>query len=176
MQVNGFLRKNRVKVLCFIAAGFSAYLIYTYGKLALVKAPVSTTTSPSVLRGAILDKNGKSLAISTNYYDVVVSPDALKDLQKFASAFSGPLELNYDSLLATLTESKGSNYVYIKRKIDQNTYEILRGISDKNGWISAVRFDRIPGRIYPENNLASQVIGYMGKDGAGLSGIMFFWI
>lgn len=173
MQVNGFLRKNRVKVLCFIAAGFSAYLIYTYGKLALVKAPVSTTTSPSVLRGAILDKNGKSLAISTNYYDVVVSPDALKDLQKFASAFAAPLELNYDSLLATLTESKGSNYVYIKRKIDQNTYEILRGISDKNGWISAVRFDRIPGRIYPENNLASQVIGYMGKDGAGLSGIEY---
>lgn len=52
----------------------------------------------------------------------------------------------------------------------------LRG-SEKNHrrkkYHTFVSHDRIPGRIYPENTLASQLIGYMGDDGRGLAGIEY---
>ena len=47
---------------------------------------------------------------------------------------------------------------------DQVTYEELRQIIKEKKYTFA-RFDKIPGRIYPENELASQLIGYMGDDG-----------
>ena len=34
-------------------------------------------------------------------------------------------------------------------------------------------YEKIPGRTYPNNSLASQLIGYMGDDGKGLAGIEF---
>ena len=36
-----------------------------------------------------------------------------------------------------------------------------------------VNFEKIPGRIYPNYSLASQLIGYMGDEGVGLAGIEF---
>ncbi|HZK19862.1 MAG TPA: penicillin-binding protein, partial [Treponemataceae bacterium] len=43
----------------------------------------------------------------------------------------------------------------------------------KDNTISGIYFDKIPGRTYPENALASHIIGYMGNAGVGLSGIEY---
>ncbi len=171
--MNGYLRKLRVLILCGLAAAFSCYIAWRYFNLALSNEPVKTVTSHQVLRGSIVDKSGKPLAVAANFYHVVVTPDSIKDLNYFASEFAPALQETPESIADKITSAKSSSFVYLKKKIDQNTYETLRDITDKNGWISAVRFDRIPGRIYPENNLASQVVGYMGNEGTGLSGIEY---
>jgi cell division protein FtsI (penicillin-binding protein 3) len=173
MQVNGYLKKLRVYILCALAAVFALYVFYKYAVLAFKPVTEQKTWSPLVQRGSIFDKNGKPLAVSTNFYHVGVTPSSIKDLGQFARLFAPVLELSETELTATIAAASNSSFVYIKKKIDQNTYELLRDITDKNGLISAVRFDRIPGRVYPENNLASQVIGYMGNDGTGLAGIEY---
>ena len=173
MQMNGYLRKIRVYILCALAALFSLYVFYKYAVLALKKTPEKQTYSPLVQRGSIFDKNGKPLAVSTNFYHVGVTPSSIKDISQFVHLFAPILEMSESELTTIITSSANLSFVYIKKKIDQSTYEVLRDITDKNGLISAVRFDKIPGRIYPENNLASQIIGYMGSDGTGLSGIEY---
>ena len=171
--MNGYLIKGRVLALCGIAAAFSGLIFYSYAILAFKKTPETKTYSPLVQRGSIFDKNGKTLAVSTNFYHVGVTPSAIKDVQSFARLFAPVLKLDEKELAATITNSSNSTFIYIKKKIDQNDYEILKEITDKNSLYSAVRFDRVPGRIYPEKELASQVIGYMGSDGTGLSGIEY---
>lgn len=171
--MNGYLKKRRVFVLCILASIFALYVFYKYALLAFNKTSEIESLTQTVQRGSILDKNGKPLAVPTSFYHVGVTPSSLKDLNSFVELFAPVLELDKKELAATIANSKNLPFIYIKKKIDQNTYEILKEITDKHALISAVRFDRIPGRIYPENNLASQVIGYMGNDGTGLSGIEY---
>lgn len=171
--MNGYLKKLRVYILCGLAAAFALYVLFNYAVLAFSKVPEPRASSPLVQRGSILDKNGKTLAVSTNFYHVGVTPSAIKNVEEFASLFAPVLELDESALASTITSSSNAQFVYIKKKIDQNTYEVLKELTDNNGLYSAVRFDRIPGRVYPEKELASQVIGYMGSDGTGLSGIEY---
>ena len=63
-----------------------------------------------------------------------------------------------------LEQNSAASFVYLKKKITQTAYAELKKITDAKGYVY-VNYDRIPGRIYPENALASQLIGYMGDDG-----------
>lgn len=171
--MNGYLKKIRVYALCILAGIFALLILQKYAKLAFSKLPEPKVSSPLVQRGSIVDKNGKPLAVLANFYHVGVTPSAIKDPASFVNLFAKELDMTSEELTSIITNARSSSFVYIKKKIDQSTYEILKDITDKNGLISAVRFDRIPGRIYPENNLASQVIGYMGNDGTGLAGIEY---
>lgn len=174
-EINGYFKKSRVLEVCAVLILFSCIVFLRYATLAFSKKTEIKQTSPQVLRGSIVDKNGKPLAVPTNFYHVGVTPSAIKnkDYTAFASLYAGPLEMNKELIVTLLRESEDAQFIYLKKKVDQNTYEILKEITDKNGYFSAVRFDRIPGRVYPENSLASQVIGYMGTDGTGLSGIEY---
>ncbi len=173
MQMNGYLKKRRIFVLYILLAIFVLYVFYNYAVLAFSKSKEIAPSTQSVQRGSILDKNGKPLAVPTNFYHVGLTPASIKDLNSFVDLFAPVLQIDKNELAATITNSKNSQFIYIKKKIDQSTYEILKEITDKNSLISSVRFDKIQGRIYPENSLASQAIGYMGNDGVGLSGIEY---
>ncbi len=173
MQINGYLKKGRIIFLCFLAVLFTCCILYQYGKLAFTKKSTPKQTSPLVQRGSILDKNGKPLAVSTNFYHVGVTPSAIKDINKFAKLYSPLLKETESDIISKILKSQSSSFVYLKKRVDQTTFEELKKITDDNGYISAVRFDRIPGRVYPENNLASQLIGFMGDDGVGLAGIEY---
>ena len=173
MQMNHYLRKWRVILLCTLMAIFAVVILVKYTKLAFVKSIQTFSSTPIVERGSIVDRNGKALAVSTNFYHFGVTPSAIKDVTAFAQLIAPVLHQNANEIVSTITDSSDSRFVYIKKKIDQNSYEELQKLCSANGFAGAVRFDRIPGRIYPENTLASQLIGYMGNDGIGLSGIEY---
>ena len=171
--MNHYLRKWRVILLCTLMAIFAVVILVKYTKLAFVKSIQTFSSTPIVERGSIVDRNGKALAVSTNFYHFGVTPSAIKDVTAFAQLIAPVLHQNANEIVSTITDSSDSRFVYIKKKIDQNSYEELQKLCSANGFAGAVRFDRIPGRIYPENTLASQLIGYMGNDGIGLSGIEY---
>lgn len=171
MHSQGFLKKGRIIFLLVTAGIFSLLILVQYSKLAF--APVENVDEQhfSVSRGSILDKNGKPLAVSTNFYNVGITPSSIPDSAEFVKLYAPILKIDETRLISMISSSRNSQYILLKKKADQELYEQLKDITEKNGYYSAVRFDPVPGRIYPENNLASQVIGYMGVDGEGLSGI-----
>lgn len=171
MHSQGFLKKGRIIFLLVTAGIFSLLILVQYSKLAF--APVENIDEQhfSVSRGSILDKNGKPLAVSTNFYNVGITPSSIPDSAEFVKLYAPVLKIDETRLISMISSSRNSQYILLKKKADQELYEQLKDITEKNGYYSAVRFDPVPGRIYPENNLASQVIGYMGVDGEGLSGI-----
>jgi len=175
MQVNGFLKKWRTIIILVILGLFLFYVIFKFGEVSFTSPNELTPATPSIERGSIVDRNGKPLAVQTNFYHFGVSPLTLKEenFDSFAYAVAPALEMKQTEISAKLRASSDSSFIYIKKKITEEQYTELKQIVTQNGYVAAARFDRIPGRVYPENDLASQLVGYMGDDGVGLSGIEY---
>ena len=183
MQINGYLKKKRVIIFCAVIILFSLYIIYSYAAISLNfknKSKNSSNadfqneqTTPEIMRGSIVDRNGKMLAVPKNFYNVGISPNAISDPQKFASLFAEPLQLSEDYIVSIILSQRNSQFFQLKKKVDEDVYDQLKKITAENGFFTAVRFDKLQLRNYPENELASHVIGFMKNDGTGASGIEY---
>lgn len=151
---------------------FVIYVLVLYAKLAFTPVSSIVSSAPPVQRGSIVDRNGKPLAVQTNFYHVGVTPHLVRNKAQFADDVSGPLGIESSDIMRILEQNSAASFVYLKKKITQTAYAELKKITDAKGYVY-VNYDRIPGRIYPENALASQLIGYMGDDGKGLAGIEY---
>ncbi|MBQ8013745.1 MAG: transpeptidase family protein [Treponema sp.] len=173
MQINGYIKKAPLIFLIVCAVLFSAYVLVEYGIFAFTEPPAPLTEQAEIQRGSILDRNGKALAVPTAFYHFGASPQSIKNKEEFASLVAPVINESEESIRNLLEESESSPFIYIKKKIDSNTYEELRKVCRKEGYSAVVKFDKLPGRVYPENELASQLIGFVGADGQGLAGIEY---
>ena len=168
---NFFRRRFLIAALIFAGLIILTELAF-YLKLALIPSSQTKIYSHITERGSIVDRNGKPLAVQTNFYNVGVSPKQIPDKKQFAKDVSQVLQIPESKINSKIDLNSEKNYVSLKRKLSEDDYRILKDITDDNQY-SFVRYDKIPGRIYPEKSLASQLIGYMGNDGIGLSGIEY---
>jgi cell division protein FtsI (penicillin-binding protein 3) len=65
-----------------------------------------------------------------------------------------------------------SDFVYLKKQVDESTTRIIRDLKVE-GRLKGVAVEPIVGRIYPERNLAGQIIGFVGDENDGLAGIEY---
>ncbi len=172
MQMNGFFKKKHLITLLVLISIFTLYVIFRYTRLAFKQNLHITQETTTVERGSIVDRNGKPLAVETNFYRFGVSPAAIKDVPFFVQTIASHINMSEAELMALIRSNENSKFITIKKKIDQNTYDDLNAVCEENQF-TAASFDRIPGRVYPENTLASQLIGYMGDDGIGLAGVEY---
>lgn len=174
--MNGFFPKWRIIVFSVLTSLMVATLLIRYARLSASQPERIVQKTPAVERGSIVDRNGKPLAVDTNFFHMGVNPQKIKNPEEFAREVAPALDMDKDEILGAIRKSlekKNSRFVYIKKKMPLTTYEAARKITDQKQWRAAVSYDKIPGRIYPENTLASQLIGYMGDDGKGLAGIEY---
>lgn len=171
MQISDFYSKKRLIFFIVILCLLLLYILISYAKLSVEKVPVFTQPDQTIERGTILDRNGKTLAVQTNFYNLSATPSVVTDKEKTAKVLAPVLDMDKNELL-TLLSNNSSRFVYLKKKLEQNQYDEAAAIIEKYK-IYGLRFEKIQGRTYPENALASQVIGFMGDDGEGLSGIEY---
>ncbi|WP_287046522.1 penicillin-binding protein [Treponema sp.] len=170
--MNEFFNKKALIGMLAVFGIFVIYVLVLYAKLAFTPVSSIVSSAPPVQRGSIVDRNGKPLAVQTNFYHVGVTPHLVRNKAQFADDVSGPLGMESSDIMRILEQNSAASFVYLKKKITQTAYAELKKITDAKGYVY-VNYDRIPGRIYPENALASQLIGYMGDDGKGLAGIEY---
>lgn len=176
MEVKRLFSKGRFIVICVLLAGATLYVLANYYKLAKEPYSPSTSTVTQSLRGSIFDTNGKLLAVQANFYHLSATPSAIRQsgpdaMAKTAQVLAPLLDMDEITIYNTIANAK-TDFVYIKKKLDETAHDNIAAAISKQG-LKGLRFDTIAGRIYPENALASQVIGFMGDDGAGLSGIEY---
>lgn len=120
-------------------------------------------------RGAILDRNGSPLAISVDAESIYAVPQDVDDPARAATALARALGLDAGGrkdLAAQLQRSRA--FVWVKRKVDPRTARTVRDLQlDGIGFLTENR------RYYPKRELASQVLGYVGVDNTGMSGIEY---
>src|SRR3954449_3604201 len=125
---------------------------------------VTSVTIPGE-RGRVLDRNGKVLAASEDAADVVATPYQVKNPGQTALKLHQVLGEPTADLLKSLSD-RDSGFAYLARKVDPNVAAEVKQL-DIPG-ISTVPTSK---RLYPQGELAAQVIGAVGTDNQGLTGL-----
>ena len=116
-------------------------------------------------RGRVLDRNGKVLAASEDAADVIATPYQVKDPARTALRLHDVLDVPTTEISEALSD-RSSGFAYVAHKVDATTAERVEKL-DITG-ISTVPTSR---RIYPQGELASQVVGAVGSENQGLTGL-----
>ena len=115
-------------------------------------------------RGSILDRNGVGLALTETVNTISVIPIQVKQKEETAKYLSDILELEYDTVLEKVKQNVA--LVRIKNKVDK---QIALEIRKKA--MPGIVVDEDIKRVYPYSSLASQVLGFVGKDNQGIIGL-----
>ncbi len=122
-------------------------------------------------RGQILDRNGLILAESIDAYALYVNPRALKDPEMFAAAVGSIIEVPEKEIVEKIKKNSQELFLTIKRKLTASQYQDILNIRKPHYFDFGFEPDQR--REYPKNKSAASVIGFVGWDNYGLSGIEF---
>ena len=132
-------------------------------------------------RGEIYDRNGHLLAGNKSVFEIGVDLKNVKDPAAIAAAVSVELGIDYSQVLDVVQNPpEGLSYVvvadYIEAQKAINLQELKKAVQDHApegtlGELTGLQFKSHPQRSYPENSLASNVIGFMNRQGRGYFGI-----
>lgn len=143
----------------------------------------SLVTAP---RGDIYDRNMQTLATSSPAWTVYITPNGIRSIKKaedaekvkkkIAEGLSEILEMDYDTVYDYT--GKKSYYVIVKKKIEKTAADKVRQfiLDNKDLELSQyIGLDSTTKRYYPNGNLASVVLGFVGSDNQGLSGLESYY-
>ena len=172
MPVNQKYSKFRLCIVFSLFGILALYILIVFGKLCFTPVENNMEKKIETERGSILDVTGKPLAVSAKFYHVGVKPSYIESYkEELAECLSEPLKTTKEELLSII-DNAPSDFVYLKKRITESECDYVKYVLREND-LGGVSFDELVGRVYPENALASQVVGFMGDAGTGLSGIEY---
>ncbi|MBP3238103.1 MAG: peptidoglycan glycosyltransferase [Lachnospiraceae bacterium] len=128
-------------------------------------------------RGDIVDRNGNTMATSQAIYNVIADPSVIfsskKDLyiEPTLDALSESFGIDKEELRTKLTEGKTKQYMILKKGMEFDAVQAFKKLQADNKNIKGVWFELEYKRVYPNNALASHVIGYTNAGNVGSYGI-----
>lgn len=124
-------------------------------------------TSPR--RGTIYDRNGVVLATSVDATTIYVNPYEVSDAKHEAAQLATVLGGEVADYEEKLTQEDIS-FVYIKRKADVEQADAIKELD-----LDGIYFISDTKRVYPNNQTAGQIIGFVDVDGNGVSGLELYY-
>ncbi len=116
-------------------------------------------------RGSILDRNGAELAISLRRKTVCADPSLVKDPAAAARALAPILQLDEDELRSQLA-APDTEFAYLARRVEDELAASVEALGIKGVFL----IDE-PTRFLPSGSLAAPVLGEVGDDDIGRSGL-----
>ena len=163
-----------VSVIILIAIIIKVFYIqvFAYDKLSSLAESLWSRELPiKADRGEIVDRNGEVLATNVTTVSLVVVPGQIDDAEAVAKDLSDILGTDYQDMLKHVTKSTSIERVHpegrgldydIAEKIDALGYDGLYLLKESK-------------RYYPYGTVLSHVLGYVGIDNQGLSGIELYY-
>lgn len=125
----------------------------------------STVVTLKSRRGSITDINGRDLAMSMTTYSLYADPKIIEKRKKVARQLAPLLNTSAESILAKMKDPQ-KRFVWIERQLNENTYEQIKNLK-----VRGLSFVEEWKRVYPNENILAQTIGFIGADGQGLEGV-----
>jgi cell division protein FtsI (penicillin-binding protein 3) len=116
-------------------------------------------------RGSVLDRNGNELAISVPATTIWADPRVIADPPAYAAKLAPIVGVDEATLQARLSDHR-QDFAYIARKVDGPVASAVRNLH-----LAGIGFEAEPKRYYPADPLAAPVLGFVGTDNTGLSGV-----
>ena len=155
-----------------------AYLQFIDGSRlqTLATSQQTLTETISAKRGTIYDSNGKALAISYDTDKVYITPSQIKDDNNksiVSQNLSSILGIDYNELLTQIQSS--SDKFIVASDVEQDKIDQINNWKKELKFATGISFEETTSRTYPYKTLASTIVGFVGSDGQGLSGIESSW-
>ena len=167
--------QSRIGVLfavCFlllaVAAGRTLYLgvLHSAALRRAARTQQVTVETVPAQRGTITDRNGMVLAISEPADEISATPYLIKDPLGAAERLAPLLGRPQAQVLTDLSERGG--FVALARALPAARAKAVLALN-----IPGVSGTPTTRRVYPRDALAAQVLGMLGTEGSGLSGLEY---
>jgi cell division protein FtsI (penicillin-binding protein 3) len=160
-------------LLLVVALGRATYLgMFRSGALrqAAVLQQVSRQTIPAA-RGTITDRNGVVLALSESADEVIADPLLIRrgNPTRTAERLAPMLHLPVATVLARLTKA-GTGYSPVASQVPAASGTEIMSLH-----INGISEQPTEKRVYPRDDLAGQVLGWVGAGGTGLGGLEYMY-
>ncbi len=120
-------------------------------------------------RGAITDRNGRDLAISMTSYSVYADPQIIEDKKTCARKLAKIFGAKVSSYYAKIKDDK-KRFIWIERQIEKPKADLVSELKIRG--LSIVEEFK---RVYPNDQLLSNALGFIGREGQGLEGLELFY-
>jgi cell division protein FtsI (penicillin-binding protein 3) len=139
--------------------------IFSYGRFVKQQEHQQQRAIPvSAKRGVIYDRAGRELAMSVLVDSAFAVPSEVKDLPTAISLITRITGEDHNVVLADCQNHK--TFCWVARKADDETIERIQSLH-----LQGIHFQKEPKRFYPARDLAAQVVGTVGMEDSGQSGI-----
>jgi len=122
-------------------------------------------------RGVLYDRNLRELAMTVLADSIYADPTEIADKPAAARTLAALVHTDPEDALTTEDQiaarlNAGHNFAWIARRV---TPQVAAGVKALN--MKGVYFQKEFQRFYPDNEIAAQVLGYVGVDDNGLGGL-----
>mgnify|MGYP004663908583 CR=1 FL=1 len=161
-------------ILCFVCVVVRLFYMQVVNYDFYQQKALSQQTRDKTLtavRGTIYDARMKPLAISASTEMVTIEAVKIKDEEQgllVAQRLSELLEMDYDAVLKKVQEK--STYAVLKKGVEKEVTDQIRAFIKEND-LNCIFMAPDSTRYYPFGNFLSHVLGFVGSDGQGLSGL-----
>jgi len=168
-----FARNSRLYLLaamlvlwCMAICARLVYLqVFCYGSFVKQAEHQQQRAIPlAAKRGIIYDRAGRELAMSVLVDSAFAVPTEVKDLPTAISLISHITGEDANVVLADCRAHK--TFCWVARKADDETIGRIKSLN-----LQGIHFQKEPKRFYPARELAAQVLGSVGMEDTGQSGI-----
>src|SRR5262245_16606432 len=119
-------------------------------------------------RGQVLDRQGRELARRLDTESFYADPSEIKNVSVTATRIAALTGQDRGDLVQRLSDAQAANkkFVWIVRRVAMERANQLDALE-----LEGIYSRREPKRYYPNDSLAAHVLGFVGTDEIGLSGI-----
>ncbi|HTX75364.1 MAG TPA: penicillin-binding protein [Terracidiphilus sp.] len=122
-------------------------------------------------RGILYDRNLHELAMTVQVESIYAVPTEIDNKEVAAKTLSALVHIDPEDTFTTEAEIKdrldeGRGFAWVARKVSTSTYDKVKALNMKG-----IYFQKEFQRFYPDNQIAAQVLGYVGTDDVGLGGL-----
>src|ERR1700688_1632434 len=151
---------------CVAICGRLVYLqIFSYGKFVKQAGHQQQRAIPlAAQRGVIYDRGGRELAMSVLVDSAFAVPTEVKDLPTALSLITRITGDDYNVVLADCRAHR--TFCWVARKASDETIQRINSLK-----LQGIHFQKETKRFYPARDLAAQVLGSVGMEDSGQSGI-----
>ena len=173
-----FIKDKQFRIKIILISVFIIFLIilfrifyiqvFSYNKLNKLATSLWQRNLPITAdRGRILDRNGKVLATNITTTTLYVVPNQIINKEDTAKKLADILKANYDDILKHLNKRTSLEKINPEgRQLDSETADKINNLN-----IDGLYLMKESKRYYPYEDVLSHVLGYVGIDNQGLSGL-----
>ena len=122
-------------------------------------------------RGVLYDRNLHELAMTVLADSIYAEPNEIPDKQGAARALAAIVHTDTDDSQTSEQQiadrlANGRSFAWIARRVPGDVAERIKALN-----LKGIYFQKEFKRTYPDNEIAAQVLGYVGMDDNGLGGL-----